>query len=218
MPAPRRLQVSEGMKFGRWTVVGEVPSQSRKREALCRCECGSKKRVRIERLHAGLSSSCHRCCLEAVHAATVSHGRTNTPEYACWHGIKTRCLNPNAPNYANYGGRGITICDEWKNSFQAFLNHVGPRPHFGMSLDRIDNEKGYCPGNVRWATDVTQARNRRSSLVFDYLGRNRSLFELSEISGLEVSVLRDRITRRGWSVEDAIATPFRSHPGKGVAA
>jgi hypothetical protein len=84
-----------------------------------------------------------------------------TPAYKLWTAIKQRCLNPNYPRFCDYGGRGITICDEWRRSFEAFYEHVGDRPAPHLSLDRIDNNRGYEPGNVRWATRSTQMKNRR---------------------------------------------------------
>lgn len=84
-----------------------------------------------------------------------------TPEYRAWADAKYRCFNPNAADYYKYGGRGITMCDEWRNDFDAFLEHIGPRPSAKHSLDRVDNERGYEPGNVRWATKSQQNINRR---------------------------------------------------------
>jgi hypothetical protein len=84
-------------------------------------------------------------------------------EYKIWNGIKTRCTKKNASEYGRYGGRGIKICDEWLDNFDAFFNHLGPRPSKQHSVDRIDNDKGYEPGNVRWATRTEQQRNRQDS-------------------------------------------------------
>lgn len=84
-----------------------------------------------------------------------------TPEYQAWHNAKNRTTNPNVPVWPNYGGRGITMCDEWLNSFEAFFEHIGPKPGPGYSLDRIDNDGNYEPGNVRWATRTDQNRNQR---------------------------------------------------------
>jgi hypothetical protein len=89
------------------------------------------------------------------------HGMSKTPEYRAYHAMKQRCFNVNGEAYANYGGRGIHVHDGWMFSFLAFYKHIGPRPTKNHSIDRIDNDKGYCPGNVRWATRAEQNRNRR---------------------------------------------------------
>jgi hypothetical protein len=99
------------------------------------------------------------------HQRAIKHGDTAggriAVEHKCWASMKARCLNPSALNFKHYGGRGITVCDEWVDDYEAFLAHVGRRPSSQHSLDRVDNERGYEPGNVRWATKTEQARNRR---------------------------------------------------------
>lgn len=131
------------------------------------------------------------------------HGRRNTPEYWVWRSMKLRCLVPTHHNFSLYGGRGISICKEWVDSFMAFFAHIGPRPTSEHSLDRIDNERGYEPGNVRWATAKEQARNRRSSRILDHNGLSLTLTEWAERIGISVQALWGRL-KKGWQLKDAL--------------
>lgn len=177
-------------------------------EWLFRCDCGTEKVTNSKNVRRGLVRSCG--CLRketsrAVGLRTRTHGHAvaDTPEYRAWHHAKDRCHNENNQCYGNYGGRGIRVCAEWRNDFVAFLRHIGPRPD-GHSLDRIDNDKGYEPGNVRWATGEEQARNRRTNHIVAFKGRTVTLAEAIEESGLSGKMVRERI-RLGWPVERALA-------------
>ncbi len=148
-----------GNVYNRWTVLGFTGGDEGGRSKWwCRCTCGSEKAVDGNNLKSGASKSCG-CLLREV---ITKHGCWATKEYATWEGIKQRCLNPKSQVYEYYGGRGITICDRWKN-FEYFLADVGkkPEPTKDYSLDRINNEMGYEPGNVRWVIRSTQCQNRR---------------------------------------------------------
>lgn len=129
-----------------------------------------------------------------------------TAEYKIWRGMLGRCLNKTNPAWMDYGGRGIGVCDRWR-SFENFLADMGRRPD-GLSLDRIDNNKGYSPDNCRWATRKEQARNRRSSAMIEYKGECRALVEWAEITGISVSAITQRL-RAGWDVEMALTVPQR---------
>lgn len=155
-----------GQRFGKLTVIGEDCS-SKKGLAMwtCQCDCGNiTKPVSGYNLRSGQTKSCGCLISESVSMAHKKHGKCNTKLYYVWRSMKNRCYYEKHKNYKNYGGRGITVCEEWKNNFEAFHSYVSQLPHFGeegRSLDRIDNDGNYEPGNVRWATMKEQLANRR---------------------------------------------------------
>lgn len=165
-----------------------------------------KKRT-AERIQAGLCRKCPRPqapgrtrCAKHIQEAR----EWSTPERSAWSGMKDRCHNPLSLGYARYGGRGITVCDEWRESFEAFLQHIGPRPSSAHSIDRIDNDRGYEPGNVRWATAKEQQRNRRCTRPITAFGRTQPLPAWAEEVGISPITLRGRI-ERGWDPEKALS-------------
>lgn len=141
----------------------------------------------------------------------LTRHRYQPPEYQIWSQIKQRCLNPNHPKYKNYGGRGIKMDPRWEASFDAFLKDVGLRPKKKgerYTIDRIDNDKGYFPGNVRWATSREQARNKRTNHVVTYEGRKMTIQELAEEKGVDKRRVQYRIATMGLSPEEAVNRPL----------
>jgi hypothetical protein len=133
----------------------------------------------------------------------LSHGMSGSPEYRCWESMIRRCTNPKSTDFKNYGGRGITICDRWRASFEAFYADVGSRPSPDHSLDRYPDVNGnYEPGNVRWATRTDQARNRRSNRIVEIDGEKMSLAEAAERTGTSYSTAKKRL-HRGASITSA---------------
>jgi len=163
--------VNVGDVFGRLTVLelvpGHRPSIGLSPRARVVCECGEERVVDRGHLRTGHTRSCGCLNREVVAGLFRTHGHASggalTPEYLAWENAKDRTTNPNDPAWRHYGGRGITMADEWLHDFAAFFAHIGPKPDPSLTLDRIDNDRGYEPGNVRWATRVQQRANRRDS-------------------------------------------------------
>ncbi len=132
------------------------------------------------------------------------HGKTGSPEWKIWVDMRKRCSKWKHPHFARYGGRGIRVCPRWAESFAAFLADVGVRPSPKHTLDRIDNDRGYEPGNVRWATRREQARNRRTSRLITARGKTQTLAAWSEELSVKSSTIRMRLTN-GWPVERALS-------------
>jgi hypothetical protein len=145
-----------GKRSGRWTVIAYV---QRFRWA-CICDCGTRRIVGGNSLRRGYSKSCGCLCRELSKARATKHGMSGSREYRSWECMKQRCFNPRAANYENYGGQGITVCEEWKSSFEAFFADMGTCPP-GCSLDRIDPNGNYEPSNCRWADAKQQRQNQR---------------------------------------------------------
>ncbi|ABO54166.1 hypothetical protein LA345_25765 [Burkholderia vietnamiensis] len=124
----------------------------------------------------------------------IKHGMTRSPEYQTWRSMKKRCISPSNARYAQYGGRGITVCERWM-SFENFFEDMGPRPSPKHSLDRMDNNRGYEPGNCRWATLVEQNRNKSTNVILEYRGERRCVSEWSEITGIPHGTILSRINR-----------------------
>jgi hypothetical protein len=167
-------------RFGRWLVQYRDPKGKYGKPAwVCLCDCGSTSVVAGSALRMGESTSCG--CFQRELAAknlgntARKHGRHNTPEYFRWLSMKLRCQHPSHHAFQNYGGRGISVCDRWNKSFEAFVEDVGERPTPEHTLDRIDNDGNYEPTNVRWATRQEQANNRRNNVRITHNGQTKTL-------------------------------------------
>lgn len=160
-----------GLRFGWLTVIDRTSDSGSAVHVRwrCICDCGAEHIVRGQHLRDGSVMSCGcygaQAAGQRIGNRMRTHGMYDTVEYQTWCAMKSRCTDPANISYRNYGGRGIRVCDEWLGSFEAFYRHIGPRPSAGYSVDRIDNDGNYEPGNVRWATRDEQRQNTRRAGV-----------------------------------------------------
>lgn len=192
----KNLQNLEGMQFGDLKVLerAEIGYTLWK----CRCICGAECIVASHDLISGKKKSCG--CRRGQ-----NHKMSGTPIYNLWQHIKLRCFNPEYAGYENYGGRGITICDEWLN-FQAFYDYISKLEHCGeegYTIDRIDVNGNYEPGNVRFAIKRTQSRNKRNNIYADYFGKRTLLVDIAELTGIKYNTLVQRL-KKGLNDADLI--------------
>ena len=184
-------------RFGRVLVHARLENKGKHVMWQCACDCGASLTVSSTHLRSGHTQSCGCLRNEATAARNVEsamHGMWGTPEWNSWAGMNGRCHTPTDRKYALYGGRGITVCDEWRASFQSFYDHIGPRPSDDYTVDRIDSNKGYEPGNVRWATAETQNNNRRSNVVIVIGGVRKTAAQVSREFGITYRAAIYRIT------------------------
>lgn len=193
-----------GSKFGRFTILRQAIGPRKGRWVLCHCECGTEKLVRASEVLSGRIGACSPVC--AVYkGAPLAHRH---PLYRIWVGMRSRCRDPYRKEFPNYGGRGIQVCERWEK-FWNFVADMGPRPSEKHSIDRIDNDGNYEPGNCRWATMTEQLRNRRGSRLITWNGATLHLDEWAERLGMPRHVLYGRVVRRKWPVERALTTPLK---------
>lgn len=196
-----------GRTFGRLIVIGKDTERtpSNKIRWVCRCtNDGNITRVTSGDLNSGKTKSCGCLKSELTRERSTTHGMSKSPEYGIWNGIITRCYNSNATDYPAYGGLGIGMSDDWRNSFEAFYRDMGPRPTPAHSIDRIDNDGEYCKENCRWATPIMQASNKDFITLYEFNGESLTLTEIGRRCGISGGTIRDRISK-GMSFEDAIS-------------
>jgi hypothetical protein len=209
---PSRVRDLNGKPFGRLTVIafaGHVQLATQRQAAwLCRCSCGVEKVILAQSLQNGRSNSCGCLQRKGIGDRRRTHGRFRTPEYTVWQNMKKRCLDQGYRRYPGYGGRGITICDRWRDSFEAFLADMGTRPSPKHSIERRDNDGPYEPSNCIWAVRRTQDRNKRTNHLITFRGETMILADWAARTGILYETIRHRLAV-GWSVEKALTTPGR---------
>lgn len=212
MSLPKNVIDMTGQHYGRYTVL-EYIGQNKDHKAVwkCRCECGTIKNVSGKDLRSGNTKSCG--CYNRDKAMQnpalwkPKHGLSKHPLHQIWRNIKTRCGNKKSKEYKYYGGRGIKICDAWKD-FQAFYDWaIKNGYHKDLSIDRIDTNGDYCPENCRWVSMKVQQNNRRNNKLLTINGETRTMSEWSDFYGVKYTVVKSRILN-GWDAIDALTIPI----------
>lgn len=210
------LKTMLGLRFGKLLVIATAPKKGRQKKWTCKCDCGNVTTPFAFSLKSGKSTSCG--CIAANKAKTrwkeatpemrskqgekgKTHGLSKHPAYQTWADMKNRCNNPNHKWFPSYGGRGITVCSEWLNSFESFWKDMGPTWSSGLSLGRIDNNDSYCIKNCRWETPTQQQNNRSVSVFIATPHGELTLAQAARLFGVSYECLRYRVNS-GWPTED----------------
>jgi len=198
----KRRDLSGGV-FGRLTAI-DIHHVGPRRNPYwnCRCSCGAEVRVSHRELLYGGTISCGCYNREKIVERSTTHGMSRRKEYFVWKTMRQRCENPNNKSYKNYGARGISVCTRWEN-FANFFEDMGDCPK-GMTLERLDNDKGYYPENCRWETRATQSRNKRNVLLVRYKGEDRLFCDVVADEGVSRKAVYQRYVTQGWTLERSI--------------
>ncbi len=204
----RLLNDLTNKKFGKLTVLERAESRNGETFWKCRCECGNIKEVNASKLKNGHTRSCGCIIGSSQKKYAKTHGKSKTRIYRIYKKMKRRCYIKTEAYYFNYGGRGITVCDEWlgDKGFENFYNWAMNNGYTEkLSIDRIDNDMGYNPSNCRWATEKEQANNRRTNSYLTHNGETKTIAEWSDLTGISTGVLYYR-KKHGWSDEKCLTT------------
>ena len=202
-----------GSDFGYWHVVSRAPNDKDGNTYWnCQCVCGTERVISGHNLRRGYTTNCGCMTKKLLSESHIKHGGSsiyatseNTKLYKVWNSMRSRCKNETSQSYSYYGGRGINICEEWDNSFEAFRKWSLDNGYkIGLTIDRINVNGDYCPENCRWVDRVTQANNTTRTRYVTYNGETRTIKEWSEITGINYNTLVGRLYRYHWPVEDAL--------------
>lgn len=202
-----KLQDLTGKRFGRLTVIErDLSRQKGGTRWTCKCDCGRVVSVFASNLVRGTSKSCG--CYKRDNPSRTTHGMSDSRLYGIWTNMKTRCENPKSKFYKRYGGRGITVCEEWRH-FDGFLKWANASGYNDeMTIERTDNDRGYSPDNCRWASMKEQENNRSNSKLFTMNGETKTLALWCDEYGQSYKTVYKRIFVLGWGFEKAITAPI----------
>lgn len=195
----------QGQRFNNLTVLNLSDKTNRGFWWICKCDCGNEVRVLGSNIIRGHSKSCGCIRAKASSDSHYKHGMINTRIYKIWVGIKTRCTDVNSRPYKNYGGRGITICDKWM-MFEGFYEDMGSGYSDNLSIDRVDNNKGYSKENCKWSTRIEQANNVRNNHIVVVDGITDTLANMSRRYNINYKMAAQRI-KLGWDIDKVFKTP-----------
>lgn len=211
-----------GKKIGRLTIIKRI-SEASPIKWLCRCDCGNYTEVfgyNLTRLHT-TSCGCFnkeqnkKRIVKKENNVFYKHGKSDTKLHSLWRSMIGRCYNTNNKAYKNYGGRGIKVCEEWKNDFMSFYNwaisngYNEMKNKFEQSLDRINVNDNYKPDNCRWATAKQQANNKRNNHIIEYKGEKHNIAEWAKIYNMKRGTLQARLNVYNWDIKKALETPIK---------
>ena len=203
-----KVEDISGKRFGRLTAIKYI-GKSKGKQTLweCKCDCGNIAIAHHQNLKSGHTSSCGCYNSEVASEREKEHGQSGTRLYNIWHDMIYRCYNGNHRSYKDYGGKGIIVCNEWKDDFEAFRNWAIENGYKeNLSIDRIDSDKNYCPENCRWATDIQQANNTSRNLIFTVDGCTDTLANLCRKYNIPYTLAHSRIYRN-WDIKKALTEP-----------
>jgi len=212
---PKRLDIPIGSKYNRLTFIEEMPPEIQHnkekitplRKAKCLCDCGNTVTVRLVELVKGRVKSCGCQRIDSAKKGDSGrkHGKCGTRLYITYMGMLARCYDEDNGRYPYYGGRGIIMCDEWKNDFISFYNWAVNNGYTDdLTIDRINNDGIYEPSNCRWATHKEQMNNNRRNVLIDFNGETKTLMQVCEILGISYKKTHHRIRKFKWDINRAL--------------
>jgi hypothetical protein len=206
----RQVNNLSGQRFGRLVVASFGGAVSGNSKWICVCDCGSISVPFATTLKSGKTTSCGCFRRENLSVIKRKHGASLRDEYNTWKCMISRCTNPSIQGYADYGGRGISVCKRWIDSIENFIADIGERPSKSHSLDRIDVDGNYEPSNCRWATAIQQQNNKRNNKHITHNGKTMTHQEWNKEIGAPRPGLVNLRIRRGWSPERAVTTGVKT--------
>ena len=210
-----RLENLSGQKFKRLVVIKQVedyvsPKGHHAWQWLCECDCGNKVIVNTHRLKAGLTSSCGCLQKEILTKRNMKHNESHTRLYKIWVDMRARCYNCNDSEYKNYGGRGISVCDEWKDNYLSFSQWAKESGYNDkLTIDRIDVNGNYCSQNCKWSNSIEQANNKRNSSFITYKEETKTIAEWAKFLNIPYITLYSRLKYYNWPIEKAFTKPIK---------